>query len=99
MEIYLKFEDGRVKQASYFTDGCASSQICGSFAAELSIGKDPDELTEITSESILGEIGGLPDEDRHCAALAAEALQHALMAYMSASAMSSANRERDVATN
>jgi nitrogen fixation NifU-like protein len=28
MEIYLKFENGRVKEASYFTDGCASSAIC-----------------------------------------------------------------------
>lgn len=82
MEIFLEFENNRVKQASYFTDGCASSSISGSFSAELAIGKDPDELSEITEEAVLKEIGKLPKEDRHCAALAAETLQEALSNYM-----------------
>ena len=83
MEIYLKFENNRVKDASYFTNGCGSSQLSGSFAAELAIGKDPDELTEITAESVLNHIGRLPEGDRHCARLAAETLQEALNHYMS----------------
>ncbi len=83
MEIYLKFENNRVKDASYVTDGCASSAICGSFAAQLSIGKDPDELAEITGESVIKKIGRLPEEDRHCASLAAETVQEALSNYMS----------------
>lgn len=82
MEIYLKFKNNRVKKASYFTDGCASSGICGSFAAQLAIGKDPDELIEITGESVLKAIGRLPLEDRHCADLASETLQEALTNYM-----------------
>ena len=83
MEIYLKFENGRVKDASYFTDGCASSALSGSFAAQLAIGKDPDELTEITGEAVLKEIGRLPESDRHCASLAAETVQEALGDYLS----------------
>ncbi len=83
MEIYLKFENHRVKNASYFTDGCASSSICGSFASELTIGKDPDELTEITGETVIKMIGRFPKEDRHCAFLAAETVQEALSNYMS----------------
>lgn len=82
MEIYLKFENNRVKQASHFTDGCASSGLAGSFAAELAIGKNPDELIEITGDIVLKAIGRLPDEDRHCADLAAETLQEALANYM-----------------
>lgn len=82
MEIFLKFENNRVKNVSYFTDGCASSSICGSFAAELSIGKNPDELSEITGETVIKTIGGLPKEERHCAFLAAETLQEALSNYM-----------------
>ncbi len=82
MEIYLKFENNRVKQASYFTDGCASSSLSGSFAAEMALGKDPDQLTEITGESVLEKIGRLPEEDRHCAFLAAGTLQKALSNYM-----------------
>jgi len=83
MEIFLKFDKNRVKSASYVTNGCASSSICGSFTAELAMGKNPDELTEITGDTVLKKIGGLPKEDRHCAFLAAKTLQEALQCYMS----------------
>ncbi len=82
MEIFLKFADNRVQSASYFTDGCASSSICGSFTAEMAIGKDPDELTEINENAVLKKIGRLPEEDKHCAFLAAATLQEALQRYM-----------------
>ena len=82
MEIYLLFENGKVKRATFQTDGCGSSTICGSFAAELALGKDPDELTNITGETILNILGTMPKEDRHCAFLAAETLQEALNDFM-----------------
>lgn len=82
MEIYLRFENNRVSDASYFTDGCASSAVSGSFAAELTLGKDPDELTDITAETVLNTIGRLPEEDQHCATLAARTVQEALSNYM-----------------
>lgn len=80
--IYLKFDNNRVKAASYTTDGCASSAICGSFTAELAIGKDPEELTEINENKVIEKIGRLPEEDRHCAFLASASLQEALRLYM-----------------
>ena len=82
MEIYLQFENERVKKALFQTDGCGTSTICGSFAAELAIGKETDELTDITGETILNILGTIPEEDRHCAFLAAETLQDALHDYM-----------------
>ena len=82
MEIFLKFNNECVIEASYRTDGCGSSNICGSFAAEMAIGKSPDEVIEITGEAICRELGGLPPEDEHCAFLAAETLQEALNDYM-----------------
>jgi nitrogen fixation NifU-like protein len=82
IEIFLKFEKNRVTQASFLTDGCGPSAVCGSFAAEMSIGKNPDELLEITGEAILDRLGGLPDADEHCAYLAAETVQEALNRYM-----------------
>ena len=82
MEIYLKFENHRVSKASYFTDGCASSSICGSFAAELTLGKDPDALADISGHVLLQEIGRLPKDDMHCADLAAAAVKEALTRYM-----------------
>ena len=82
IQIFLKFEDGKVKNASFQTDGCASSMVCGSFAAELAHGKSPDKIMDITGETVLKKLEGLPEEDRHCAFLSANALHDALNNYM-----------------
>jgi nitrogen fixation NifU-like protein len=82
MEIFLRFEDETVTEATFQTNGCGSSTVCGSFAAELAHGKNPDEIAQITGETILEILGGLPEQDQHCAFLAAETLQEALGDYM-----------------
>lgn len=82
MEICLNFTDDRVTEATYMTDGCGSSSVCGSFAAETAMGKTPDELVEITGETILNMLGRFPKDEEHCAFLAAETLQEALQNYM-----------------
>ena len=82
VQIFLKFENDKVKKASFQTDGCGSSTVCGSFAAELSLGKSPDEILDITGEAVLKKVGGLPEKDKHCAFLYVEALQEALNDYM-----------------
>jgi nitrogen fixation NifU-like protein len=82
MQIFLKFENDRVRQASFITDGCGTSTVCGSFAAELSLGKDPDAIAAVTGETILEILGDLPEEERHCAFLAAETLQAAVSDYL-----------------
>ena len=82
MQVFLRFEDDRVREATFQTDGCGSSTVCGSFAAELALGKNPDELAEVAGETILEILGGLPEEDKHCAYLAVETLQAALDHYM-----------------
>ena len=82
IQIFLKFEKNVVKEASFTSDGCGCSQVCGSFAAELAIGKTRKELTKITGETILRAVGKLPEEDWHCAFIAAEALKDALNDYL-----------------
>jgi nitrogen fixation NifU-like protein len=82
MQIYLKFDGDHVIDASYVTDGCGSSSVCGSFAAEMAIGKSPDEIVEIDGHSVLARLGRISKDDEHCAFLAAETLQKALQDYM-----------------
>lgn len=82
MEIFLRFDRDRVKEATFQVDGCGSSTVCGSFAVELALGKFPEELVEVTGEKILDVLGGLPEEERHCAFLAADTLQEAMNDYM-----------------
>ncbi len=78
MQIFLRFQGERVSEATFQTDGCGSSGICGSFAAELALGKTAEEIAGVSGQTILDVLGGLPEEDRHCAFLAAETLQEAL---------------------
>lgn len=78
IEIFLKFENDRVTRATFITDGCGSSTVCGSLAAELALDKIPEELVEVTGVKILEALGQFPKEDEHCAFLAAESLQDAL---------------------
>jgi nitrogen fixation NifU-like protein len=82
IEIFLNFNGERVKEAAYLTNGCISSKVCAALAAHMARGKTPDELLEITAQSILDLLGEFPKEQEHCAFLAAESLQEALHDYM-----------------
>jgi len=82
MEIFLKFENNRVKKASYMTDGCGSSALCGSFTAELAHNKNPEELFDLKPEDVLEAIGTFPDQDAHCAKLSILTLHEALNLYL-----------------
>lgn len=82
MDIYLEFDGEQVRNAAYVTDGCGSSNVCGSFAAELAMGRQAEELADITGELILSRLGKVPKEEEHCAFLAAGTVQEALRIYM-----------------
>ena len=75
MEIFLRLEGEVVSDASFITDGCGCSAVCASVACELAIGKEPEGIEDVTGEMILEILGGLPDDNVHCAFLAAETLQ------------------------
>jgi nitrogen fixation NifU-like protein len=74
----LKFDTEHVSQAALETDGCAAITVCGFFAAEMAIGKSPEQIMEITGETIMENVGSFPKEETYCAFLAAEPLQEAL---------------------
>ncbi len=82
MEFFLKFENKRVRSASFLNDGCASATTCGLIAAELALNKTPAELAEVTAKKILKRLSGLSEEDRHAASLAARTLQAASNDYL-----------------
>ncbi|MGB9615725.1 MAG: iron-sulfur cluster assembly scaffold protein [Desulfomonilaceae bacterium] len=82
MEISLKFSNDRVVDAKYWTDGCRMSGLCGAAAAKLALDKTPEEIADIDYQAIEREVGGLPEEDLHCATLAAGVLQEALRDYL-----------------
>ena len=78
MEIYLRIKDDSIEEATFFTDGCGSSVACGSVIAELATGKDLEKAAQIGGDTVLMVLGGLPEEESHCAFLAAETLMTAI---------------------
>ena len=83
MEMFLKMKDDRIVQCTFQTDGCGSSIVCGSMATELAQNKSfTQALGGVTADEIIKKLGGLPEEDIHCAQLAAETLRRALADYL-----------------
>lgn len=82
MEMYIRVRGEEVYQVGYFTDGCSSSSIAGSFAAELATGKGFTEVLDLRGDDVLKEIGRFPEGEEHCAHLAVRTLQEALNEYL-----------------
>jgi nitrogen fixation NifU-like protein len=82
MEIYLRINGEHIKEATFFADGCASSRMCGALTVALVKGRNIDDAALIGGDTILMLIGDLPQNDTHCAFLAAEALHAAIHDWM-----------------
>ncbi|MBC7105946.1 MAG: iron-sulfur cluster assembly scaffold protein [Firmicutes bacterium] len=82
MAIWLRVAEGRITEATFWTDGCGPTIACGSMVTELVKGKTVWEAWQIDEQLILSELGGLPEESTHCAALAVTTLRRALEDYV-----------------
>jgi nitrogen fixation NifU-like protein len=82
MEIYLKVRDGRVMNASFWTDGCGPSIASGSMVTEMAKRMSISEAQRISQHDVLAALGGLPEESEHCALLAANTLKEAIKDYL-----------------
>lgn len=79
MEMFIKIRDQKIIQCTFQTDGCGTTIACGSTATELARNKSfTQALAQVSTEAILKKLGGLPEEDVHCAQLASDTLRRAL---------------------
>ena len=76
--LYLKVEDGVVVACSFQTYGCPAAIAASAALTVLCEGKSVDDCGELTSQSILEFLKGLPRHKLHGADLAEEVLQKAL---------------------
>lgn len=63
------------------TDGCGASTACGSVVTEMVRGKTIEEAFTVEDTDVLSVLGGLPEENAHCALLAANTPRAALENY------------------
>lgn len=81
MKVYLKIEDGIIKDAKFKTFGCGAAVATSSMATEMVIGKTIEEALKITNRSVAEALDGLPPVKMHCSLLAEESLHAALWDY------------------
>lgn len=78
VEIFLQMKNGQIENIRYTTDGCMTSHAAVSAVTVMAEGMAPKDCIRINQSSILEHLGGLPDEAKHCALLAAMTLHRAL---------------------
>ncbi|KPJ53558.1 hypothetical protein AMJ39_04080 [candidate division TA06 bacterium DG_24] len=78
MSIFLGVRDGRIREATFLTDGCGPSLACGCVVTDIARGKTGEEAARIMPEDILEILGGLPESYAHCAELAVATLRRAI---------------------
>jgi len=78
MHIFLTMRAGKLTEARFMTDGCASTVACGSIITELVKEKAIAEAVEVSAEDVIEACGGLPGSSVHCSVLAAQTLQEAI---------------------
>lgn len=81
MKIYLKIEDGIIKDAKFNTFGCGSAIASSSMATEMIKGKTVEEALALTNKAVVEALDGLPAHKVHCSVLAEEAIKLALKDY------------------
>jgi len=82
MEIFLKIEDGIIKDVKFRTFGCASAIASSSVTTEMILDKTVEEALEVTNKAVIEALGGLPAAKVHCSVLAEEAIKAAIENYM-----------------
>ena len=78
VRVYLRLADGRVAAARFKAFGCSATIAAASMVTELATGASLADARAVDAPAVERALGGLPRDKRHCAAVAAGALQRAL---------------------
>ncbi len=81
MRMYVKIEDGIVKDVRFKTFGCGAAVATSSMATELVKGKTVEQALKLTNRAVMEALDGLPPVKIHCSVLAEEAIKAAVSDY------------------
>ncbi len=78
LRLTLRISGGRIAEIRFKAKGCVPSMACASALTELVNGKTLAETQELKRETLIAEVGGVPQASTHAAQLALDALSAAL---------------------
>jgi nitrogen fixation NifU-like protein len=70
-----------IEDAKFQYIGCPASAACGSVVTQIIKRKSLQQIKKINKEVILEKLGGLPDNEFHCANLVLTTLRRAIKKY------------------
>ena len=81
-EFFVRIFSSRIREIRFRTAGCFFTIAVCDAVATMAEGRTVREGLRITQEAVIEYLGGLPDDHKHCALLAANTLHKALKAYI-----------------
>ena len=81
MKMYLKIENGVIKEVRFKTFGCGAAIATSSIATEMIKGKPIDEALRLSNKAVIEALDGLPPVKIHCSVLAEQAIKAAISDY------------------
>ena len=73
LQLSARIEGGRIGEIRFMCRGCTTAIACASWLTEFLAQKTLDDVRGLTAEIISKGLGGLPEETKHGAMLAADA--------------------------
>ena len=84
MKIYLKLEDGRIKDAKIQVLGCPGAVASAMAAMDMIRGKTLEEAMALTDRDIFRMLEDIPDQKQHCIRLTNKTIKKAIEEYIGA---------------
>ena len=81
VKIWIRAVGDTIEDIGFRTDGCDCTRATGSMLTEMVKGKKIEEALRITPQELDEALGGLPEDHKHCALLARNALHEAIENY------------------
>jgi len=78
LRLALRVRDNVISEARFLAYGCPPTLVCGSVLTELILDKTIAQAKNISRQTLVDAVGGLPSRKQHAAALAIETLADAL---------------------
>jgi len=81
-EFFVRIFSSRIREIRFRPAGCFFTIAACDAVATMAEGRTVREGLRITQKSVIAYLGGLPEDHKHCALLAANTLHKALRAYL-----------------